>query len=144
MPFLIELCENEGGLKIRLCGSMYVESKPETNSDGNAALFEILSRCTKIVPNKAVMYEIFFPDYISYQTRNESYVVLHDEETYGGNPFACLRIYDRSFYGDYIGSYTLADELSAKKYKQYQLCCADHIIDVISCSEPVIGAVNQI
>ena len=135
--FLRELSETESGLKITFCGSITVENEPDISNNDTEALFSLLKNASQVIPDETHSYEIFFPQYISYQTRCESYVELHEGETYSGNPFAHFRVYDKSFYGEYIDRCTLAKELGAE-YKQYQLCLANQVIDVMAIDEPVI------
>ena len=84
--------------------------------------------------------QIDFESYIGYSILNESYVDLGDYEKYEGRTF---RIYSKSRYLDFIMNTTFALEYYPGPYKHYGINCLNHIIDVVSETEPIIIEVEK-
>lgn len=84
------------------------------------------------------VYEIVFEDYVIYQNRNESYTVWDDYEIRKGN---YLIIFEKSrlldYYEDVLFDFD-DEETKRDKRKHYGIYTENHILDVISNSEPRI------
>ncbi len=91
----------------------------------------------KFVTYTGISYEIRFPSYIMHLTRNESYTAWDDYEMREGSylvAFTRSRLMD--FYDDVI--LHTEDYSWPGKGKHYGVYTADHIIDIIADSEPVV------
>ena len=73
---------------------------------------------------RSPIIQVDFHSYIAYSIRNEFFTSWDDYEEFDGNTF---RIYKKSRYLDF-----------PKPYKHYGICCIDHVVDIISTSEPVV------
>jgi len=87
--------------------------------------------------NKPVI-QIDFDSYIGYSILNESFTVWDEYEEFAGKIF---RIYTKSRYLDFISKGTFASEDFPGPYKHYGVSCLDHIVDVVSVSEPTVKEV---
>ena len=84
------------------------------------------------------VYEIVFEDYVIYQNRNESYTVWDDYEIRRGH---YLVIFEKSRLLDYYENVLFDfddEETKRDKRKHYGIYTENHILDVISNSEPKI------
>ncbi|GAA0177097.1 hypothetical protein SH2C18_03830 [Clostridium sediminicola] len=79
--------------------------------------------------------QIDFESYIGYSILNESYTGQDDYEIFEGKWF---RIYSKSRYLDFIKSGTIATKDYPGPFKHYGIICFNHIIDIVSVSEPII------
>ncbi|MDN8592785.1 hypothetical protein Q0V21_29115 [Paenibacillus sp. 11B] len=85
--------------------------------------------------------QLDFEWYIGYSVRNESYTVWDDYEEFKGKIF---RIYSKSRYLDFIKSSTFATEEYPGPYKHYGISCLNHIIDIVSTTEPIIKEIQRV
>ena len=89
------------------------------------------------------VYEIVFDDYVIYQNRNESYTVWDDYEIGRGN---YLIIFEKSrlldYYEDVLFDFD-DEETKREKRKHYGIYTENHILDVISNSEPRIQKIEN-
>lgn len=85
-------------------------------------------------------YEIIFRSYIAYAVRNESYVVMDQSEVFTGRLF---NVYSQSLFLDYVRAATIASSDYPGPFVHYGMNCLNHIVDVISLDEPVLGVVNR-
>ena len=101
----------------------------------------IHSRPVSEDPNQ--VYEIVFDDYVIYQNRNESYTVWDDYEIRRGN---YLIIFEKSrlldYYEDVLFDFD-DEETKREKRKHYGIYTENHILDVISNSEPRIQKIEN-
>ncbi len=81
------------------------------------------------------LIQIDFETYIGYSIRNESFTTLDDYEDFTGKAF---RIYKKSRYLDYINVGTFATEDFPGPYIHYEIACLNHIIDIVTTTEPII------
>jgi hypothetical protein len=88
---------------------------------------------------KSPIVQIDFHTYIAYSIRNESYTSWDEYEEFEGKIF---RIYKKSRYLDFISVGTFAKEDFPGPFKHYGICCFDHIVDIVSISEPVVSEVE--
>ncbi|GAB6988705.1 hypothetical protein [Paenibacillus pini] len=86
------------------------------------------------------LLQMDFEWYIGYSIRNESYTSWDDYEEFEGRIF---RIYSKSRYLDFIKVGTLASEDYPGPFKHYGIACLNHIVDVVSVSEPIIKEVQR-
>lgn len=88
-----------------------------------------------------LLYRIFFDSYILYTVLNECYDLADKSAEYSGNLF---RTYSRSWYLKYTEGHTLASDDYPGPYRHYGIICLDHIIDITSCSEPLIDVIENV
>ncbi|MCZ8520962.1 MULTISPECIES: hypothetical protein [Paenibacillus] len=86
------------------------------------------------------LIQIEFERYIAYSVRNESYTSWDEYEEFEGKVF---RIYRKSRYLDFIGVSTFATEDFPGPFKHYGICCLDHIVDIVSVSEPIVSEIED-
>ncbi len=134
MIFLDTLHEDEDRLIIDICGS-YLDPSYDCDDELNENIRKIMSGATAVIPDESTIYRIIFEKYVSYNVSCESYTSWDSsEEFYGG---ICFRIYTKSRYMDYINSNTFAEQVLGK-LTHFGICCLDHVIDIISDTEPEI------
>ncbi|MFL0267409.1 hypothetical protein [Candidatus Clostridium radicumherbarum] len=81
------------------------------------------------------LIQIDFESYIGYLILNESFAGSDGYEEFDGKAF---RIYKKSRYLDFIKVGTFASEDYPGPFKHYGIAYLNHIIDVVSISEPII------
>lgn len=91
----------------------------------------------RIVTYTGITLQIVFPSYIMHLTRNESYTAWDDNEIREGN---YLIVFKRSELIDFYDRVILHTEDYSWPGKgiHYGVYTADHVIDIIADSEPVI------
>lgn len=82
--------------------------------------------------------QVDFHSYIAYSIKNEFFTSGDDYEEFDGKTF---RIYKKSRYLDFISNGIFASKDFPKPYKHYGICCIDHVVDIISTSEPVVRGI---
>ncbi|MBN2312964.1 MAG: hypothetical protein JXM79_03475 [Sedimentisphaerales bacterium] len=101
---------------------------------------EVLENACEIKTTQdCLLYRIFFDSFIVYTVLNESYDFADKSAEYSGHLF---RTYSKSWYLKYTENHTLASNDYPGPYKHYGIICLDLIIDVTSCSEPVINVIE--
>lgn len=134
--FLADLNDNEdNSLRITVCGAVKESGKKAySGKNYGKAVEKILKNSVGISPDYSVIYEVTFENYVGYSVRNESHTMWDNSEKFEGRFF---RIYSKSRYLDYIAN---AAPFAAERfdYAHYGICLGNHIIDVVSCTEPVI------
>ena len=74
--------------------------------------------------------------YVAYCVLNESFASPpNDEDVYTGKSF---RIYSKSGFRQYISRSTFATEEYPGPMQHYEVCCQDHVINVISTQPPTV------
>ncbi|MEK3720572.1 hypothetical protein [Paenibacillus sp. FSL H8-0034] len=91
------------------------------------------------IDENSPIIQIDFDTYIAYSIRNESYTSWDDYEEFEGNVF---RIYKKSRYLDFVTLGTFATEIYPGPFLHYGISCLDHIVDIVSDSEPIISEVR--
>lgn len=86
------------------------------------------------------LIQLDFEWYIAFSVTNESYTVMDDYEEFEGKVF---RIYQKSRYLDFIKVGTIASEDYPGPFKHYEISCLNHIVDIVSTSEPVIKEIDR-
>jgi hypothetical protein len=89
--------------------------------------------------NNSPIIQIHFQSYIAYSVRNESFTVWDDYEEFEGKIF---RIYKKSRYLDFVSVGTFATEEFPGPFKHYGISCLDHIVDIVTISEPFVTEVE--
>jgi hypothetical protein len=79
------------------------------------------------------IFVVEWSDYVAYSVRNESYVTSDDYEVFDGRNFVK---YTKSRYLDFVGQATFASDSYPGPMTHWGVFCLNHIVDVISCSEP--------
>lgn len=137
MPFLLETFEEEEN-EITFVVSLPVTGEKGTDLEEAPPVKELLSDARPVYPDEENRYKITFRDYILYQVRNESYTVFDDYEVRKGKYFF---IYERSRLLDALPQFVSAElvkALSPDGYAHYEICCQNHVVDVIAPAEPVV------
>ena len=103
---------------------------------------DILIHSKPVYEDMDQVYEIVFEDYVIYQNRNESYTVWDDYEIRKGK---YLIIFEKSrlldYYEDVLFDFD-DEETKRDKRKHYGIYMENHILDVISNSEPLIRKIE--
>ncbi|TZF88337.1 hypothetical protein [Cognatilysobacter lacus] len=84
-------------------------------------------------------FELYWPLYISYAVRNESYCDWDDDEEWEGAGF---RVYSRSKFLDFVANGTFATAEYPGPFRHFEVLCANHIIDVAAQEVPVVRVVG--
>jgi hypothetical protein len=110
----------------------------EAKADGPPEDIEILGKVIKntvpIVSDPSCqLFELFWPSYVAYGVRNESFTTWDDTEVFEGRIF---RVYTKSPFRDYVSRATFASDEYPGPLKHWGLACENHIVDVIGCVEP--------
>ena len=90
-----------------------------------------------IFPHSTVKrYQLDFPSYVSYSVTFEDYTALDESEQYEGNAF---RLYSKSIYFDFLQKTSnLQRQYNGKTCTVYAMMCIEHIVNIVSYSEPTI------
>jgi hypothetical protein len=127
----------ENSLRLTLLRSK-TSSVPETLKIANGIIDNLYS----IDPDYSIpLIQINFETYIGYSILNESFTTLDDYEEFVGKAF---RIFKKSRYLDYIKEGTFATAEYPGPFKHYEIACLNHIIDIVSMSEPIIKEIHEI
>ncbi|GAB6989876.1 hypothetical protein [Paenibacillus pini] len=89
----------------------------------------------------STIIQIEFQSYIAYSVRNESFTTWDDYEEFEGKIF---RIYKKSRYLDFVSVGTFATEDFPGSFRHYGISCLDHIVDIVTISEPVVTEVEKL
>ena len=92
------------------------------------------------VTSNSRTFILFWPNYISYAVRNESYCAWDKEETWKGSGF---RIYTKSKFLTFVENATFASEDYPGPFRHYSVLCANHLIDIASQNPPIIQIINS-
>ncbi|MDQ0899909.1 hypothetical protein [Paenibacillus sp. V4I7] len=110
---------------------------PETIKIGEKEINDVFSMD---IDYKLPLIKLEFEWYIGYSIINESFTVLDDYEEYEGRVF---RIYNKSRYLDFIQMGSIATEDYPGPFKHYGIICLNHIVDIVSASEPIVSEVER-
>lgn len=140
--YLIEINEPSDNV-LRLVISEAQER--ETDQDlkiEDAVLSSVLSNAKELVADESCnAYEILFQDYVAYSVRNESFVSVDDSEKWTGRLF---QTYSRSHFLAYVRVATFASDDYPGKLGHYGINCLNHIVDVVSASQPIISLIRGV
>lgn len=81
------------------------------------------------------IFTLSWSDYVAYSVRNESYTTVDKYEIFEGRTFVK---YSKSRYLDFVQQATFADDTYPGPMTHWGIFCLNHIIDVVSCSQPVV------
>ena len=138
--YLIEINEPSDNV-LRIVISEAQEREPSEDLKlGDAVLSSVLSDAKELVADElCTAYEILFQDYVAYSVRNESFVSVDESEQWTGRLF---QKYSRSHFLDYIRVATFASDDYPGKLGLYGINCLNHIVDVISASQPTVSLIR--
>jgi len=86
----------------------------------------------------AVPLELVWEHYIAYAVRNESYARTDDGATWS-SPASQLVERRNSAFLDFVRKTTIATDEFPGLLRHWELNCLDHVVDVVSTSDPVIA-----
>jgi hypothetical protein len=81
------------------------------------------------------VFELFWPSYVGYSVRNESFTVRDQAEQFEGTVF---RLYSKSRYLDFIAQATIASDDYPGPFKHWGIICLNHIIDIVAAHDPIV------
>lgn len=81
------------------------------------------------------VFIVEWPNYVAYSVRNESYVTKDEYEIFEGRNFVK---YTKSRYLDFVAQATFAGDRYPGPMTHWGVFCLNHIVDVVSCSEPLL------
>ena len=127
--------DNEEFGKVPPSVVLFEEMKDEEGFANNSLLIRINTYT-------GLSLQIIFPSYIMYLTRNESYTAWDEEEIRQGS---YLIVFSKSELIDFYDRVIIHTEDYSwpGKGTHYGVYSADHIIDVIADTEPIITQLNQ-
>lgn len=146
-PFLLKLEDSDSNeLRIRIAAALAGQPgegiDPDVDKMGIPGLRKMLEKSCPIYPDPQRRYEIWFPQYIMYQVRNESFTEWDDYEIRKGKT---LQIFEQSRLLDQLQTVTFCfrrDDGTGYpgEWKHYRINTENNIIDIIAHVEPVIRA----
>ncbi len=92
-----------------------------------------------VVDEKQPAVQLVFDDYVCYFVTNESFARADPTEASVGASFRRCRA---SLLLEYVKKTTCACDAFPGAYLHYRIVCVDHIVDVVSTSEPIIELVS--
>ncbi|MBG9795657.1 hypothetical protein ABD76_25620 [Paenibacillus dendritiformis] len=101
----------------------------------------ILPETYPIESTNAPIIQLDFETYIGYSVINESFTSWDDYESFEGKK--TFRIYSKSRFLDYISNATFASQEYPGPYIHYGIVCLDHIVNVVTISEPKVREINR-
>ncbi|NKI24401.1 hypothetical protein HFN20_24935 [Paenibacillus dendritiformis] len=101
----------------------------------------ILPETYPIESTKAPIIQLDFESYIGYSVINESFTSWDEYERFEGKK--TFRIYSKSRFLDYISNATFAIQEYPGPYLHYGIVCLDHIVNVVTISEPKVREINR-
>lgn len=138
-PFLIKTEEQaDNKIKFIIALPAYGEKNIGGEHVGNSRLDNLLEKTVPICEDHNNLYEIVFENYVFHMTRNESYTCWDDYEIRQGDYFI---LFEQSRLLDYLPHIVEMGIVSAYHpdgCKHYGIYCQNHIIDIISTTEPKI------
>lgn len=109
---------------------------PQTMAD-DPVLQKMLSGARAIVQTpQSKVFELYWPTYVAYSVRNESFVSSDKYEEFEGR---LLVKYSKSRYLDFVAAATLASNDHPGPLQHWWLCCLNHIVDVVAVDAPSIA-----
>ncbi|WP_113653478.1 hypothetical protein [Pedobacter namyangjuensis] len=95
-----------------------------------------------LVDDNSDYFTILFESYVSYHIVNESFSNFNEREGECVNGSFSFCIYNKSTYLNFILKETFADAIFPGVMKHYCLYCQNHVIHVVSITEPIIEIVD--
>jgi hypothetical protein len=138
--YLVEINEPRDNVLRLVISEAQERETSEGLKIGNEVLSSVLSDAKELVADESCnAYAILFQDYVAYSVRNESFVSVDESETWTGRLF---QTYSRSHFLDYVRVATFASDDYPGKLGHYGINCLNHIVDVVSASQPIISLVR--
>jgi hypothetical protein len=81
------------------------------------------------------IFELFWPSYVAYGIRNESFTSFDETEQWEGRIF-CL--YTKSHFLDYVSRGTFASDDYPGPLRHWSINCLNHIVDIVATDEPKV------
>lgn len=140
-PFLSSLSDGpDNELRVVISAAVTGEVGDGIKKDVSDALQDILSKCRPITPDRHALYEIYFENYILYQTRNDSFTSYAPDEVRSGKS---LIIFESSRLLDSLPLFSDAFRLDNGSWypgpwKHYGIYTQNHVIDVVSHCPPIV------
>lgn len=145
-PFLLSLNDSEDNrLTLRIAPSYVGERREVSESEEPNDTIRRLLNCSRpLVSDEERVYEIVFDYYIIYQVGNESFCSGDPRDKFDGK---FLRVYNCSYLLENLSRTTDAQILAdgsyyPEKWTHYAVVTQNHIVDVISLSEPQVNISN--
>ena len=111
-----------------------VAGKRKVAEEQSEVLKKILEKAAPIEHGAdCKIFELYWPSYVAYSVRNESYTTVDDYEKFEGR---LIVKYTKSRYLDFVSKATFADSTFPGPLSHFGIFCLNHIIDVISTEEP--------
>lgn len=135
--FLAEIEELDGnGLRL-----LVREGRPTGETQDVHVAGNIIHDCTPIgVTPESAVFEIKWEHYVAYCVLNESFAFPpNGEEVFTGKRF---RVYSKSRFRQYVSRSTFATDGYPGPMQHYEVCCEDHIVNVISTSVPLANKLH--
>jgi len=102
---------------------------------------DVIEEIPIVIDTNTPILQIDFPTYISYSVNNEGYMADDRYESYYGYTF---RMYTKSKFLDYVNSRLFAKSVFPdEEYIHYQIPCFNHIVDVVTFSEPIVSEIKR-
>lgn len=118
----------------------FIRSKTSANSESINLGDKVIGNVHSIDYDYTLpLIQIDFESYIGYSILNESFTSLDDYEKFEGKAF---RICSKSRYLDFIKVDTFASEEYPGPFIHYEIACFNHIIDIVSISEPIVSELH--
>ncbi|MCM1578828.1 MAG: hypothetical protein NC078_08535 [Ruminococcus sp.] len=135
LPFILNLTEEESG-GLHIIAALSARGEKGEGADCEPVK-EILKEAYPICPDMSEVYEIVFEDYILYQCRNESYFCGSPDDIFRGLYFV---VYESSRLLEFYkyDLFDISDDSVKAARRHYGIIAADHIIDIISDSPPIV------
>lgn len=135
--FLEEIGEpTDNALRLTITEARSGGAPGPVGGEVNEALREILRTASRIEHGPGCkIFELYWPSYVAYSIRNESYCSADEYEQFDGRLFVT---YARSRYLDFLKNATFADSSFPGPFVHYGVFCLNHIIDVVSVDPPTV------
>ena len=138
-PFLIKTEEQaDNKIKFIIALPAYGEKDTRREHAGNSRLDNLLEKAVPICEDHNNLYEIVFENYVFHMTRNESYTCWDDYEIRQGDYFILFEQSRLLNYLPHIVEMGIVSAYHPDRCKHYGIYCQNHIIDIVSVTEPKI------
>lgn len=135
--YLIEIGEPQDNI-LRLVISEAQERK--TAQDFQIGNLTLTNTKELIADEACTAYQIIFENYVAYSVRNESFVIVDESEICTGRLF---QTYSQSRFLEYVRISTFASDDFPGKLAHYGINCLNHIVDIVSVSQPNISVIGR-
>lgn len=135
--YIVDIQDMGGNtLNFKLFEAVAVERERELSPSHNIELERVLGRGKPLeITEYSKGFEIKFSSYVSFCVTDESYFGSKKSEPVSGTK---VRIYEDSYFLDYVAQCTFANTNYPGPLKHYQFSSLNHIVDVVSGAEPEI------